>query len=216
MDGTILTSIAAVERAWTAWATRVSVSRAEVLDYMHGRRAADTIGRFMPAGTDMKTELAWLNRWELDDLEGVAEVPGAGAFLRSLPAECWAVVTSATRSLAMRRIATAGLPEPRLLVTSDDVARGKPDPECFLLAARRLNVMPADCLVFEDARAGIMAGLAAGADVLQVAGTHDPGGLPVVRTITDYRQMSLRTEAEGLRIFFGAGQTRVAAGVDPA
>src|SRR5262245_27512038 len=112
MDGTILTSIAAAERAWSAWADRIGAPCAEVLSYMHGRLAADTVTRFSPPTTDIDAEVRWLDQREHEDLEGVAEVPGAGAFLRALPADRWAVVTSANRALALKRIAAAGLPIP--------------------------------------------------------------------------------------------------------
>jgi hypothetical protein len=90
MDGTILTSIAAAERAWSAWAARVGISAYEVLSYVHGRTAADTIRHFLPPTADINAEVRWLNELELADLDGIAEVPGAGAFLGTLPIDRWA------------------------------------------------------------------------------------------------------------------------------
>src|SRR5699024_1964809 len=106
------------------------------------------------------------------DLDGIEPVPGAPQFLASLPAQRWAIVTSAPRRLAERRIAAAGLPMPRVLVTGDDVEHGKPAPDPFLLGARRLGLDASRCLVFEDAPAGVAAAEAAAAQVVVVTTTH--------------------------------------------
>jgi mannitol-1-/sugar-/sorbitol-6-phosphatase len=191
MDGTILTSIGPVERAWSAWATRIGADPAKVLDYMHGRRAIDTIRTFAPPNADIAAEVAWLDDREHADLDGVTEVEGAAAFLRALPPDRWAVVTSANRALALARIAAAGLPMPPLLVTSDDVTRGKPDPQGYLAAAKALGVDPAACVVFEDVPAGIAAGIAAGAKVIRIAGDHGSHSPHAFATIASYRQIAL-------------------------
>jgi mannitol-1-/sugar-/sorbitol-6-phosphatase len=200
MDGTILTSIAAAERAWSAWAHRVGASADEVLSYMHGRLAVDTVRRFAPATADIDNEVRWLDAREFEDLDGIEEVPGAGIFLRALPAERWAVVTSANRNLAVKRIAAAGLPTPPVLVTSEDVSRGKPDPEGYIRAAQILKVNAASCLVFEDTRAGLKAGLAAGAEVVQIAGTQAAGDLPVRLTVDGYEGFSVSREDNSVRL----------------
>lgn len=197
MDGTILTSIAAVERAWTAWAQRRALPVAEVLARMHGRRAQDTMRDFLPAGADIAAEAAWLEAMEHADTADIAEIPGAAALLAALPAERWAVVTSATRALALRRIAAAGLPEPRLLISAEDVSRGKPDPAGYLLAGRRLGVAMAQVLVVEDAEAGLQAGRAAGAEVLRIAGPTQTTGTGLRATVPNYQGIRVGV-AEGL------------------
>ena len=108
-------------------------------------------------GIDPEAEARRINRIEIDTVDGVAAIAGADAFLRGLPADRWAVVTSAPRALALARIAAAGLPLPRVLIASEDVRKGKPDPEPFLRGAAALGVAPEDCLVFEDAPAGVAA-----------------------------------------------------------
>ena len=115
-----------------------------------------------------------LARAETSDVDGVVAMPGAQAVL-SLPRV--AIATSSTAALARARLAAAGLPEPDVLVTADQVENGKPAPDPYLLAAERLGVDPASCLVFEDAPAGIAAGRAAGMTVWAVATTHEPGAL---------------------------------------
>lgn len=195
MDGTILTSIEAVERAWSAWAQRIGAPAAEVLAYLHGRKAIDTITHFSPPETDIAAEVRWLDQREHEDMCGVAEVSGAGAFLAGLPRDRWAVVTSANHALALRRIAAAGLPAPPLLIASDSVKRGKPHPEGYCAAASLLGLDPRNCLVFEDAHAGILAGHASGAQVVRVVGPLHQPDTPVAATISDYAQVSVTSTA---------------------
>ena len=171
MDGTLVDSIAATNRIWTRWAERHGIDPDAVLRTMHGVRAVETIRRHLPQG-DAERAAAVLTQAELEDMEGVLELAGAAAFLRALPPRRWAVVTSAPRALALARLHRAGIPAPPVLVTAEDVTRGKPAPDCFLLAARQLGVDPGDCLVWEDAPSGIAAAEAAGATVVVVTATH--------------------------------------------
>ena len=172
MDGTLLSSIAAAERVWTRWAQRHGLDVAAFLPTIHGMRAVETIGRQNLTGVDVEAEAAVIHAEEMDDVEGIAAIAGVRAFLQALPADRWALVTSAPRELARRRIEAAGLPMPPLMIAAEDVVQGKPAPDCFLLAAARLGVRASDCLVFEDAPAGIAAAEAAGASVLVITATH--------------------------------------------
>jgi sugar-phosphatase len=173
MDGTVLNSIAAAERIWAAWALRHGVDVVSFLPTIHGVRAIDTINRLALPGVDGEAEAAFITEAEIEDVEGIIEVPGAANFLKSLPANQWAIVTSAPKALALRRMAAAGIPEPLVMVTAEDVSAGKPDPAGYRLAARRLGVEPAECLIFEDATVGILAAKAAGAGLIVVTATHD-------------------------------------------
>lgn len=172
MDGTLLTSIRASQRVWGRWAAEFGLDAESFLPQAHGMRVVEVIEQLAIPGVDPVLEAERIFLGELDDMTDVEQIAGAGAFLSSLPRERWAVVTSAPRSLAQRRLAAAGLPVPPLLVSAEDIDRGKPDPACFLLAARTLGVVPASCLVFEDAAAGIAAGEASGASVFVVTGAH--------------------------------------------
>lgn len=172
MDGTVLTSIASAERVWTRWAEQHGLDAATFVPTIHGARAVDTIRNLGLPGVDAEAEARAITIAEIADVEGIDPITGVAAFLAALPQDRWAIVTSAPRELALRRIAAAGLPVPPLLVSADDVKRGKPAPDCFLLAASRLGVAATDCLVFEDAPAGIAAGEAAGAKVVVVTATH--------------------------------------------
>ena len=134
---------------------------ASFLPTIHGVQTVDTIRRLALPGVDPEIEAAGITRAELDDVDGIEAIAGAADFLRSLPGNRWSIVTSATRDLALRRLAAAGLPLPAVIVTAEDVKRGKPAPDGFLLAAKRLGFPISDCLVFEDAPAGIAAAEAA-------------------------------------------------------
>ena len=170
LDGVLMDSGAAVERAWTRWAVGHGLDVAGVLAEAHGRRTQDTIRAVAP-WLDVEAETRGLEAGESDDTDGVVALPGAASLLESLPADRWAVATSGSRRLATTRLAHGGLPLPRVLVTAEDVERGKPDPQPYLAAAAALGVEPSQCLVVEDAPAGIAAGKAAGAAVLAVTTT---------------------------------------------
>jgi sugar-phosphatase len=172
MDGTLLDSIESANRAWGKWAARHGVDFEEMRKHMHGMRAVETIRRWGPAHLDVEAEYEALTLAEMEDVHDITAISGADAFLRALPADRWALVTSAPRDLALRRIEAAGLMIPSLLVTADDVAHGKPAPDCFLKAAEILGAPPEDCLVWEDAPAGIAAAEAAGMACIVIGATH--------------------------------------------
>jgi sugar-phosphatase len=172
MDGTVVNSIAAAERVWADWARRQDLDVAAFLPTIHGVRAIETIARLALPGVDPMREADALLQAEVADIDGILPIAGAAAFLASLPPERWAIVTSAPRELALLRIAAAGIPLPATLVAAEDVSRGKPAPDCFRLAAERLGVDARDCLIFEDAPAGIAAAEAAGATVVVISATH--------------------------------------------
>jgi len=172
MDGTLLDSIASANRAWSKWAARHGVDFDEMRKHMHGMRAIETIRRWGPAHLDVEAEYEALTIAEMEDVHDITAISGAEAFLAALPADRWALVTSAPRNLALRRIEAAGLPVPPLLVTADDVENGKPAPDCFLMAAELLGVAPQNCLVWEDAPAGIAAAKAAGMACIVIGAAH--------------------------------------------
>ena len=172
MDGTILNSILAAERVWAAWARRHGVDVDTFLPGIHGMRAVETIRKLGLPDLDIEAEVRDLTEAEIADVEGIEAIGGAAAFLHSLPTERWAIVTSAPRALALRRLEAAGLPVPPILVAGEDVERGKPAPDCFLLGARKLGQPIESCLIFEDAPAGIAAAEAAGGAIAVINVTH--------------------------------------------
>jgi sugar-phosphatase len=200
MDGTLLSSIAAAERVWSNWARRHGLDVDAFVPTIHGVRAADTISKQGLADIDLDAEVAWVEKAEIEDVEGVMPIEGVIDFLNALPEDRWAIVTSATVDLAMARLDAAGIKRPKIWVTAEDVERGKPAPDCFLLGAERLGVDIKDCLIFEDAPAGIEAAKAAGADLLVVTATHAHPHADGP-AIAHYRDLTVSiTETGGVRI----------------
>lgn len=182
MDGTLIDSHPAVERSWLRWAQEYQVSM-DGFAGMHGRPAVDVVARFVPSPQRAEA-FARIESMEVEDTEGIEVLPGVVAALSVLPAGMQAIVTSCTAPLARARIAATGLPAPAVLVTADQTPAGKPDPAPFLLAASRLGVDPRDCLVVEDAPAGLAAARAAGAATLAVTTTHPPEQLDADVVVT--------------------------------
>ncbi len=174
MDGTVLDSSAVVHRVWGSWAKRHGIDTETLFANVHGVRAEDTIRRFAGPGVDVGKETQWILDAEVDDVEGVVAIEGIHELIDQLDPGMWTVVTSASRVLAEKRLRAAKLPIPKEMVTAEDVQRGKPDPQGFLLGAERLGVRVGECLVFEDSAAGVAAARAAGARVAIVGG-HVPG-----------------------------------------
>ncbi len=173
LDGVLVDSMAATSRAWAAWGARHGLDGVAIQAANHGKPAAEVVAQFV-APEALAEEAAVLERLEVADTEGVVALPGAAGVL-ALPTV--AIATSCVAPLARARIAAAGLQAPAVLVTSDQVAQGKPAPDSYLLAAERLGLDPADCLVLEDAPAGVAAGRAAGCTVWAVTTTHPAGDL---------------------------------------
>ncbi|MCB7135278.1 HAD-IA family hydrolase [Cellulosimicrobium marinum] len=171
MDGTLVDSVPAVDRSWRRMAAEHGIPDPDEFAIPHGTPARTVLAAVLPPD---RVDAAFdrLHELELTDDEGVTVLPGARDALAALPEERRAIVTSCTAPLAAVRVRASGLAAPAVLVTADDVERGKPDPDPFLLGARRLGVDPARCLVVEDAPAGIAAARAAGCAVLAVTGTH--------------------------------------------
>ncbi|MFK0120335.1 HAD-IA family hydrolase [Streptomyces sp. NPDC090994] len=173
MDGTLVDSTALVESTWADFSARHRTDLAEVLAYAHGRPTRETVAHFVADPERAAAETRRLVAHEQSETTGITEIPGARAFLAALPRGSWAIVTSAGRKLAEVRLAAAGLPLPEVLVSADDVVRGKPHPEGYLRAAARLGVAPGDTVVFEDSGAGVRAGLASGARTVVIGGLDD-------------------------------------------
>jgi mannitol-1-/sugar-/sorbitol-6-phosphatase len=171
MDGTLISSIAAVDRSWARWASEYGYDSA-TFRIPHGTPARTIVERLVPAER-VDEASARIDALELADTDGVHLLVGAGELLSSLPTGRFSIVTSCTRDLAWARIRAAGIVAPTVVVTADDVAQGKPDPEPFARGAELLGMDAARCLVVEDAPAGLAAGRAAGSATLGVSGTHE-------------------------------------------
>jgi len=168
----LVDSTPAVARVWTIWARKHGFDPEETVRKAHGRPSLATIRELLP-NADHEQENALVERMEIEDVSDVVPLPGTLALLGSLPADRWTVVTSCTRALALVRLRVAGLPVPQKMVTSTDIVNGKPHPEPYLKGAELLGIAPQDCVVFEDAPAGIRSGKAAQSRVVAFQTTED-------------------------------------------
>ncbi len=179
LDGTLVDSLPVVERSWCHWADRHGLSHSEVLNFIHGKQAITSLRHFLPGRTEeeIQVEFSWLERMESEDTAGITALPGALALLNHLDEAGipWAIVTSGSVPVAHARHRAAGLPDAKVFVTAEQVKRGKPEPDAYLLGAELLGFAPAECAVVEDAAAGMLSGLAAGCHVIAV---NVPGDAP--------------------------------------
>lgn len=190
MDGTLVDSRLCVEGVWRDWADRHGLDARRILAVAHGRQNHDVLELVAPH-LDVARELAWLTRAEEERRDGIVAVPGARELLDSLAEDRWAIVTSAWKTLAEIRLRCAGTPLPKVLITAEDVRRGKPHPDGYLTAAARLQVAPAACLVFEDAHAGVEAARAAGMVTVGLTTTFSAKDLGCQWCIDDFRTVSV-------------------------
>lgn len=176
LDGVLVDSRECVERTWRQWAAERGLDPELVLREAHGRRTFETIRRVAPH-LDADTEGARIAASESGETRGIYEIAGARELLESLPSRSWAIVTSGIRAVAETRIRHMRLPTPPVLIPADEISHGKPHPEGYLAAARRLTIVPERCVVIEDAPPGIEAARAAGMRAIGVLGTYPPDAL---------------------------------------
>jgi mannitol-1-/sugar-/sorbitol-6-phosphatase len=172
LDGVLIDSTPAVARVWRGWAIEHGFNPDEVVARAHGRPSLTTVREYLPHA-DHAAENREVERREIEDLEGVVPLPGALELLAGLPRDRWTIVTSGTRPLAEVRMKTAGLPLPLTMITASEVTHGKPHPEPYLKAASALGFATQDCLVCEDAPAGVQSGKSAGAKVIALRTTAE-------------------------------------------
>ncbi|MCS2168495.1 sugar phosphatase [Scandinavium manionii] len=202
LDGTLVDSLPVVERSWCHWADRHGLSHSEVLNFIHGKQAITSLRHFLPSRTEaeIQVEFSWLERMESEDTAGITALPGALALLNHLDEAGipWAIVTSGSVPVAHARHRAAGLPDAKVFVTAEQVKRGKPEPDAYLLGAELLGFAPAECAVVEDAAAGMLSGLAAGCRVIAV---NMPGDAPRLNeadfVLTTLEALSINRQPDG-------------------
>lgn len=172
LDGVLVDSMRLITRRLRAWALGHGLDADQVVTTAHGRTNEDLV-RLVAPHLDASAEAGRMATDGARDVTGLRPCSGALELLDQLPDGSWAVVTSASRHVARARLRQSGVPVPRVLITADDVRSGKPEPEPYLAAADALGVAPADCLVVEDAPAGVASARAAGAWVAGVCGSDD-------------------------------------------
>lgn len=202
LDGTLVDSLPIVERAWCRWADRHGLRHDEVLAFIHGKQAITSLRHFLSGYSEVQiqAEFTWLENVEAQDVDGITALPGALALIHHLDAQQipWAIVTSGSVPVAHARYAAAGLPQPKVFVTAEQVTRGKPEPDAYLLGAKLLGLAPSDCAVVEDAAAGVLSGLAAGCRVIAVNVPAGASRLDEVDfVLTSLEQVEVRKDADG-------------------
>lgn len=203
-DGTLLSSMDSVVRCWSRWAREYGLSAEDFARVeLHGRPAAEIVGDLLPAA-DVERAVARIEELEVEDASGgrVAPLPGTAELLGALPERSWAVVTSATRRLAAARLRAVGVEAP-LVIAAEDITRGKPNPEPYLLAAARMGVEPSRCVVFEDAPAGLRSGRDAGMRTVGLATTHLRDELTADVLVGDLSGVSVQVVGDGVEITAG-------------
>ena len=182
LDGVLVDSTGSVIRQWRRWAEEQSLDPQKVVEIAHGVRTIEIVRKLAPQ-LDAEAEVRRIEKSEADDQEGVAVMPGAAELLKAIPEGRWCVVTSGTRYLATARLKLANLPTPNVLVSADDVSKGKPDPEPYLMGAKLLGMKPAECLVIEDAPAGICAAHAGGIKAIGITSTYPASELQLADAV---------------------------------
>ncbi|RYG46134.1 HAD family hydrolase [bacterium] len=191
LDGTLIDSLPAVDRAWTLWCERVGLVASEVVPHIHGRRSIDSVRRFAPH-LDEEIENAAIRAMEAGDTEGVIALPGSLDFIASLPMGTWTVVTSGTSDVAQARLRHVGIAIPERAVYGEDVTEGKPHPMPFQFGADVLGIPAGECVAFEDTLAGVRSAKAAGCRVVGISLT------PIEEAdVTVANLASVRAEALG-------------------
>ncbi|WP_062529579.1 HAD-IA family hydrolase [Demequina rhizosphaerae] len=189
MDGTLIDSTATVDVVWSDFARQAGFDVADVLAHVHGVPARATLRHYLGEDADIEPWYRQIEEWENERFDADVEIPGAVAAVHDLPAGRWAVVTSAVRDAALRRMGRLGFPAVDTLIAAEDVEHGKPDPEPYRRGADALGFDVEDCVVLEDSDAGVRAALAAGATVIVVGSLATPAteGLVRVRDLTEVR-----------------------------
>jgi sugar-phosphatase len=170
-DGVLVDSHAAAKAAWDVWATEYYPGYDLDKAKNAGRRAEDMV-REMVAPELFDVANNRINELEQETAHLTVPITGARELLVSLPTGLWTVVTSGNHNLGRARLTAAGLPIPEQLVTGDDVKRGKPFPDPYLLGAKKLGFEPENCVVFEDAEAGVVSAFEAGVGLVIGVGTR--------------------------------------------
>lgn len=182
LDGVLVDSQTVIERHWSDWTRKHGLDPEKTLHATLGMTTVEGI-RLIAPDLDAEKEAAIIDRAEAIDTDGVAAYDGAKKLLLAIPKGWWGVATSATRDTATARMQAAGLRIPDVLTSANDVERGKPDPEPYLLTAQLMQIPPESCLVVEDSSGGLKAGLGAGMTVIAVASTHTHKELEMAQAI---------------------------------
>ena len=200
LDGVLVDSTRSVTRQWKLWAQENNIDPQHAAKIAHGVRTIEVVRRLAPH-LEAESEVKKIEKREADDHDGVTVMPGAAELIKSIPEGRWCVVTSGTHYLATSRLQLANLPAPRVLISADDVSKGKPDPEPYLMGARLLDMNAAECLVIEDAPAGVLAAHAGGMKVIAITSTYPASALEQAdATIQNLAQIRVNSPDGGRKL----------------
>lgn len=202
LDGTLVDSLPVVERSWCKWGDRFGIPHDEILGFIHGKQAITSIRHFMPGRSeeDIQAEFRFLEQIEATDIDGIVALPGALNLLNTLNEAGipWAIVTSGSIPVAHARHRAAGLPMPKVFVTAEQVKKGKPAPDAYLLGAELLGIPAQQCVMVEDAPAGLLSGLAAGCRTIAVNVPADAPRLDEADLVlTTLESLRIERQADG-------------------
>jgi sugar-phosphatase len=184
LDGVLLDSTECIRNTWKIWGQQHGVPLEKIMRVAHGRRAVETI-RLVAPHLNAEEEVKPLSEWEAVTTDGIYVIEGALPLVSALPLDGWAIVTSGTQGIAINRLKATGIPIPNIMITADDVVNGKPDPEPYLAAAKRMQISAEKCIVIEDSPAGIEAAHMAGMRAVAVAFTHPRQDLDKANAIAE-------------------------------
>ena len=188
LDGVLVDSTKSVVQIWTAWSESNGIPPTRTLEIIHGRRTTEVLEMLAPPHLNIKSEAEKIEAGISLKKGGTVAIPGADKLLNALPSDRWCVVTSGLKEFARIRLKDAGLPVPEILVSAEDVTNGKPHPEPYLKGAKLLGKAPADCLVIEDAVAGITSAHAGGMKAIGLtttfAATELKGAEAVIQSLS--------------------------------
>jgi sugar-phosphatase len=198
LDGVLVDSTRSVERQWRAWAREHGLDGDQIMKVGHGVRAIEIVRSVAPH-LDAEAEVRKLESLEAGDHDSVTVMPGAINLLHSIPHDRWCVVTSGSRSLATARLKLAGIPLPEVMVTADDVVNGKPHPGPYLKGAGLIGALPSECVVIEDAPAGIQSAHAARMRVIGITSTYPSSALAEADAVVE-NLSQIRVGLDGARM----------------
>ncbi|MGX5845289.1 HAD-IA family hydrolase [Mesorhizobium sp. ArgA1] len=197
LDGVLVDSQAVVELALRRWAQERGYSPDLIIELSAGRRDQELVAEVAPH-RDPEAEAKCIADFEIEVMSQLRAIDGAEQFFRSIPSARRSIVTSSTKEAATARLRQVGIPLPKVLISADDVRRGKPDPQPYELLLEKVGVLAEECLVFEDSPAGIAAALAAGCGCIGV-GAAAQNCQGIMEWIPDFGQGSNLAAVNSLR-----------------
>lgn len=209
MDGVVIDSNAEIEQFWIDWAGKENLvlEKAKLIDYVHGRTTQETIDKlFYNSSPEFKKDIT--NAAHAFDLAMRPKlIKGLRDFLNLLLTNFNKVglVTSAPQQRVKEMLDFNSVYNYfSCIVTSDDFKKSKPDPEPYLIGAKRFNVSPSECLVFEDSNSGISSAISAGTYVIAL-NNYSFKDENVIACIKDYENLRISENrmvniTEGLQI----------------